>query len=121
MLEYINEEEYKELLGVESVPNDFNNLVIQASAIINKKTYNRIKVVDEKIKYVTCLVVNVLAKSTEYQESVGNLSSTNIEGWSETYKSGTEITVEKDNEIDDILHTFLWDTGLLTLGVVLSE
>ena len=42
MLKYITEEDYKKLLGKNSIPNDFNNLVIEASTYINHKTFGRI-------------------------------------------------------------------------------
>ena len=32
MLKYITEEDYKKLLGKDSIPDNFNNLVIQASS-----------------------------------------------------------------------------------------
>ena len=34
MLKYITEEDYKKLLGKDSIPDNFNNLVIQASSYI---------------------------------------------------------------------------------------
>ena len=39
MLKYITEEEYKELLGAESIPDNFNNLTIEASNYIDHKTF----------------------------------------------------------------------------------
>ena len=42
MLKYINNEKYKKLLGTQSVPSNFNNLVIEASNYINYKTFGRI-------------------------------------------------------------------------------
>lgn len=59
MLKYITENEYKELLGVESIPNNFNKLVIEASNYINQNTYGRIDKnnIPEQVKYVTCLIM----------------------------------------------------------------
>ena len=56
MLKYIKDEEYKELLGTENVPNNFDKLVIEASNYINHETYGRIDEnnIPEKVKYVAC-------------------------------------------------------------------
>lgn len=37
MLKYINDKDYKELLGVSSIPDNFNKYVIDASVYINSK------------------------------------------------------------------------------------
>ena len=44
MLKYITEEDYKKLLGKDSIPDNFNNLVIQASSYINYNTHGRINI-----------------------------------------------------------------------------
>lgn len=127
MLKYIDETEYETLLGVESIPENFQNLVIRASAIIDKKTYGRIDFTNmdsdliEKVKYTTCLVVNLLSEKETYISN-NFLTSTNIEGWSESYRSGSEVSLEVNNAIDDILYDFLAGSGLLkSRNVVLYE
>ena len=62
MLRYITKNEYLELLEAESIPNNFNNLVIEASNYINYQTHGRIDLnnVSEQVKYVTCLIVNLI-------------------------------------------------------------
>ncbi len=42
MLEYITEIEYEKLLGANSIPDNFKNLVIKASNYINYMTHGRI-------------------------------------------------------------------------------
>lgn len=128
MLTYITENEYRSLLGVESVPENFDNLAIRASAILNRKTFGNIDInsmdseIVESVKYVTCLIVNELVKNEDYTVSVGNLSSTNIEGWSESYKNYSEINSDIDNSIDQIIYDFLGGTNLLkSKEVVLYE
>lgn len=128
MLSYITENEYRSLLGVESVPENFDNLAIRASAILNRKTFGNIDInsmdsnIVETVKYVTCLIVNELVKNEDYTVSVGNLSSTNIEGWSESYKNYSEINSDIDNSIDQIIYDFLGGTNLLkSKEVVLYE
>ena len=82
MLKYITEEEYKELLGKNSIPNDFNNLVIQASNYINYKTFGRIDKnnIPKQVKYVTCLIINLQEEENTKLSEIGNLKSQNIEG-----------------------------------------
>lgn len=111
MLTYITENEYKELLGVESIPDNFNQLNIQASSLINYKTFGRIDInnIPEQVKYVTCLIIN-LEKQKDIQISeIGNVKSQSIEGWSETYSSTTEIEKDFNSKVNDILQQYLFD------------
>ena len=60
MLTYLkDEEEYKNVLGTDNVPKDFNKLNIEASNYINHKTFERIDKnnIPEKVKYVTCFYI----------------------------------------------------------------
>lgn len=111
MLEYINEDEYVKLLGADSIPNNFNNLVIQASNYINYQTQGRISSnnVPEQVKYVTCLLVNLINEEETKLNEIGNLKSQNIEGWSETYATPEEIKADYSNKKYSILRTYLWD------------
>jgi hypothetical protein len=111
MLTYITENEYKKLLGVESIPDNFNQLNIQASSLINYKTFGRIDInnIPEQVKYVTCLIIN-LEKQKDIQISeIGNVKSQSIEGWSETYSSTTEIEKDFNSKVNDILQQYLFD------------
>jgi hypothetical protein len=111
MLKYINNKEYLELLGNGSIPDNFDNLVIQASNYINYKTQGRINSnnVPEQVKYVTCLLVNLINEEETKLNEIGNLKSQNIEGWSETYATPKEIKVDYSNKKYSILRTYLWD------------
>ena len=93
MLEYITADEYKKLLGKESVPNDFKNLNIEASNYINYKTFGRIDKdnVPEQVQYVTCLIIDLQDEENTKLSEIGNLKSQNIEGWSESYSTPEEI------------------------------
>ena len=53
MLKYIEQEEYIELLGADSIPDNFNRLVIEASSYINIRTFGRIDInnIPEQVKY----------------------------------------------------------------------
>ena len=89
MLKYVTADEYKELLGKNSIPDNFDNLNIQASNYINYKTFKRIDEsnIPEQVKYVTCLIINLQDEENTKLYEIGNLKSQNIEGWSETYST----------------------------------
>ena len=111
MLKYITEDEYKELLGKNSIPNDFNNLVIKASSYINYNTHGRIdeKDVPEQVKYTTCLIVNLIDEEDTKISEIGNLKSQNIEGWSESYATPEEIKKDYSSKKYEVLKENLWD------------
>ena len=100
MLRYITKNEYLELLEAESIPNNFNNLVIEASNYINYQTHGHIDLnnVSEQVKYVTCLIVNLIDEENTKLNEIGNLKSQNIEGWSETYATPEEIKADYSNK-----------------------
>ena len=111
MLKYIEENEYLRLLGNGSIPSNFDNLVIQASNYINYQTQGRINSnnVPEQVKYVTCLLVNLINEEETKLNEIGNLKSQNIEGWSETYATPEEIKADYSNKKYSTLRTYLWD------------
>lgn len=111
MLKYINNEEYKKLLGVTSIPDNFDNLVIQASNYINYKTFGRINInnIPEQVKYVTCLIINLINEEENKLSEIGNLKSQNIEGWSESYSTPEEIKKDYDEKKYSTLKQYLWN------------
>lgn len=111
MLKYINEEEYKKLLGVESIPDDFNKLVIEASSYINRHTFGRIDEnnIPEEVKYTTCLIVDEINKYNERAKSIGNVKSENVSKWSKTYKDANELQTESQKNKINILSEILYD------------
>lgn len=111
MLKYITENEYVRLLGANSIPNDFENLIIKASNYINHKTQGRIDKnnVPEQVQYVTCLIVNLISEKETKISEIGNLKSQNIEGWSETYSTPEEIEKDYSNKMFEILKEYLWN------------
>lgn len=110
MLEYITDEEYIELLGAESIPDNFENLVIEASNYINYKTFGRIgNNIPEQVKYVTCLIVNLINEQETKISEIGNLKSQNIEGWSETYSTPEEIKQDYAEKMHETLKQYLWN------------
>lgn len=111
MLKYITEQEYTKLLDAESIPNNINNLIIQASNYINHKTFGRIDKnnIPEQVKYVTCLIVNLINEQETKLSEIGNLKSQNIEGWSESYATPEEIKKDYTDKMQTTLSTYLWD------------
>ena len=110
MLEFITSEEYQELLG-KSIPDNFNQLNIEASSYINRMTFSRIDVNDipEPVKYATCLVIDLINQKENELKETNVLKSQNIEGWSETYLSPAEIKANYENEMYHVLETYLWN------------
>lgn len=113
MLTYLKDEnEYKQILGTDSVPKDFKNLNIRASNYINYKTHGRIDINDipETVKYATCLIIDLINEENDKLSKIGNLKSQNIEGWSESYMTADEIKKDYSNKKYTVLQEQLWDT-----------
>ena len=111
MLKYITTDEYKKLLGKESIPNNFNNLVIEASNYINYKTFGRIDKdnVPEQVQYVTCLTIDLINEENDKLSKIGNLKSQNIEGWSESYSTPEEVKSDYEDKKQKVLNQYLWN------------
>ena len=111
MLEYITADEYKKLLGKESVPDNFKQLVIEASNYINYKTFGRIDKdnVPEQVKYVTCLIIDLINEENDKLSKIGNLKSQNIEGWSESYSTPEEVKSDYEDKKYSTLKQYLWN------------
>ena len=111
MLEYITADEYKKLLGKESVPDNFKQLVIEASNYINYKTFGRIDINDipEQVQYVTCLIIDLQDEENTKLSETGNLKSQNIEGWSESYSTPEEIKSDYEEKKYSTLKKYLWN------------
>lgn len=112
MLKYITDkDEYLKILGAKNVPDDFDNLNIQASNYINYKTFGRIdeKNIPEQVKYVTCLIINLQDEENTKLSEIGNLKSQNIEGWSESYSTPEEIKTDYEDKKQKVLNQYLWN------------
>lgn len=112
MLTYLKDEnEYKSILGTDNVPNDFKNLNIKASSYINRNTHGRIDEnnIPEKVKYSTCLIINLIDEENTKLSEIGNLKSQNIEGWSESYSTPEEIKKDYEEQKYEILRENLWN------------
>lgn len=111
MLQYVTENEYRNILQAKDIPDDFNNLSIEASNYINHKTFGRVDKDDipEQVKYATCLIIDLINEENDKLSKIGNLKSQNIEGWSESYMTADEIKQEYSNKKYTVLQEQLWN------------
>ena len=123
--QYLSYEEYKSLGGtLGEMP--FNILELKARQVINERTQNRLKNIEEIPQEVKICVYDLINTMNKYNLSdnstSSNISSENTDGYSVTYKSGTELTEEQKKQYDDVMETDLYgvivdNTPILYLGV----
>lgn len=123
--QYLSYEEYKSLGGtLGEMP--FNILELKARQIINERTQNRLKDIEkipQEVKNCVYDLIQIINKYNNSNNSTGsNISSENTDGYSVTYKSGTELTDEEKKQYNDIMETDLYgiiidNTPILYLGV----
>ena len=123
--QYLTYEEYKSLGGtLGEMP--FNILELKARQIINERTQNRLKDVEKIPQEVKICVYDLIQTINKYNNpnnsTSSNISSENIDGYSVSYKSGTELTEEQKKQYDDVMETDLYgvivdNTPILYLGV----
>lgn len=123
--QYLSYEEYKSLGGtLGEMP--FNILELKARQVINERTQNRLKNIKEIPQEVKICVYDLINTMNKYNLSnnstSSNISSENTDGYSVTYKSGTELTEEQKKQYDDVIETDLYgvivdNTPILYLGV----
>lgn len=111
MLEYITREDYIRLLSAESIPNNLKKLIIEASNYINYRTFGRIDKnnISEQVKYVTCLIVNLINEQETKISEIGNLTRQDVEGWSESYAKPEEIRKDYEEKKHSVLKQYLFD------------
>ena len=109
--QYLSYEEYKSLGGtLGEMP--FNILELKARQIINGRTQNRLKNIEEIPQEVKICVYDLINTMNKYNLSnnstSSNVSSENTDGYSVTYKSGTEMTTEQKAQLEDVMLTDLY-------------
>ena len=110
--QYLSYEEYKSLGGtLGEMP--FNILELKARQVINERTQNRLKNIEEMPQEVKICVYDLINTMNKYNLSnnstSSNISSENTDGYSVTYKSGTEMTAEQKAQYEDVMLTDLYD------------
>ena len=124
--QYLNYEEYKSLGGTLDIM-PFNILEFESRKIIDTRTQNRLKdieVIPQAVKMCVNAIINVI-QSSIIDEKKSNVSSENIDGYSVTYLTPSEIQQSikaKNDEVEDIMFSYLMDvivnsTPILYLGV----
>ena len=109
--QYLSYEEYKSLGGtLGEMP--FNILELKARQVINERTQNRLKNIEEMPQEVKICVYDLINTMNKYNLSdnstSSNVSSENTDGYSVTYKSGTEMTTEQKAQLEDVMLTALY-------------
>ena len=115
--QYLSYEEYKSLGGtLGEMP--FNILELKARQVINERTQNRLKDVEKIPQEVKICVYDLIQTINKYNNSnnstSSNISSENTDGYSVTYKSGTELTTEQKAQLEDVMFTDLY--GVIVNG-----
>ena len=115
--QYLTYEDYKSLGGtLGEMP--FNILELKARQIINERTQNRLKNIEEIPQEVKICVYDLINTMNKYNLSNNSTSSTvsseNTDGYSVTYKSGTEMTAEQKAQFEDVMLTDLY--GVIVNG-----
>ena len=115
--QYLTYEEYKSLGGtLGEMP--FNILELKARQVINERTQNRLKNIEEMPQEVKICVYDLINTMNKYNLSdnstSSNISSENTDGYSVTYKSGTEMTAEQKAQYEDVMLTDLY--GVIVNG-----
>lgn len=107
--QYLTYEEYKSLGGtLGEMP--FNILELKARQVINERTQNRLKNVGDIPVEVKVCEYHLINTANSYQSKTSDISvaSENIDGYSISYKSGTELTDEQKKQYNDIMETDLY-------------
>lgn len=109
--QYLSYEEYKSLGGtLGEMP--FNILELKARQIINERTQNRLKDIEkipQEVKNCVYDLIQIINKYNNSNDSTSsNISSENTDGYSVTYKSGTELTTEQKAQFEDLMLTDLY-------------
>lgn len=126
--QYLSYQEYMSLGGtLEEVP--FNELEFECRRIIDSRTQNRLKKVDEIPQEVKMLEYKMMTELQGYYNSLQNaqkgIESENTDGYSVTYISSTQISELITGKIDvlqDLISTYLYgvivnNEHILYLGV----
>lgn len=113
---------------------DFEKLVIRASAEVRKNIFDRdISGYEEEVKMATCSVADILSKIQKLEQRMDKLisndkgdkivASESVADLSRTFANTTNISdlekeiVNQNSKISEAIRLYLIDTGLLYRGV----
>ena len=118
--QYLTYSEYRDLGGSEIGQMPFNILEYEARKLIDIKTFNRLKNQSEILQDVKLCEYELINKISSYlkvSETLGNVASENIDGYSVSYVSAdrvSEVVKSKKNDLDDTIRTYL--VGVIVNG-----
>lgn len=103
--QYLRYAEYKQLGGsLDEMP--FNVLELKARRKVDERTLGRLKNLKTQIAEVkACIYQLIEAMSTNEKKRADNISSENIDGYSVSY--GTTSNIDEIKQYDDIIRDFL--------------
>ena len=112
---YVDYEFYSQTYRGEVPQEKFERLNIQAQAIIDKYTFNRIKEANYNVKFAVCELIDYLY---ELENKGGNeIASEKVGTYSVTYVTGDEGTDLIKKKQRDIVMKWLGHTGMMYRGV----
>jgi hypothetical protein len=97
--------------GVITDRDTFNTVITEANALIKQATHGRITQVTEDIQNAICSVCDVLVQ----RNNASSISSESLGNHSVSYQTTT--TNEWQSKINNSIHLYLADTGLLYRGL----
>ena len=119
--QYLTYAEYQALGGSAIGDMPFNLLEFEARRQIDIRTFNRLKELEEQpqeVKLCVYNLINGIQSFSQAEQSIsGNIASENTDGYSISYLTAdriSEIVKSKNNEIDNIIRTYL-------LGVIIND
>lgn len=112
---YVDYEFYSQTYHGEVPQEKFERLNIQAQAIIDKYTFNRIKEANYNVKFAVCELIDYLY---ELENKGGNeIASEKVGTYSVTYATGNGSADLIKKKQRDIAMKWLGHTGLMYRGV----
>lgn len=129
MANYTNYDFYSNVYKGSMPKDNFERLVIRASAELRKNIFDRdIKNYEDEVQLATCSVADILLKieqlETKKDKTISDktLKSESVANYSRTFENSsvTDIEVQISNQKSKILEEirlYLLDTGLLYRGV----
>lgn len=110
---YVDYNYYSNTYGGKVTVDNFNSLLLKATATLNYHTFNRIKIVDENIKLAICELIDLIHE--EEQNEGKEIESEKVGSYSVTYSKENKIS--KSRKEKKIINKYLGHTNLLYRGI----
>lgn len=115
--QYLTYDEYLDFDEKEIGEMPFNMLEYKVRKMIDTRTQNRLKSLDQEeipveVKMCAYQLIKTLQSNNEYNK---NVASENTDGYSVTYKAGADIEKVQQNEYEDIMFEYLY--GVVVDGI----